>query len=153
MVEPDPALAPVIPPMFAPIVQVKVLAIEAVKLIFGLVPLQMVAVDEFVTTGLGLTVTKIVKGVPAQEPVMAVGVTIYSTVPEVKLLGLVSGWLMVEPDPALAPVIPPVAAPIVQRKVDGTLAVNVIFGPDPLHVTAVGEVVTIGVGLTVTVIV
>ena len=60
MVEPDPALAPVMPPVFVPIVQVKELAIEAVKLIFVLVPLQMVAVLGVVTIGFGLTVTVIV---------------------------------------------------------------------------------------------
>jgi len=90
MVGPEPALAPVILPVIVPMVQVKVLAIVAVKLILGLVPLQMVAVDEFVTTGLGFTVTVIVKGVPAHEPAIAVGVTIYSTVPAALLLGLVS---------------------------------------------------------------
>jgi hypothetical protein len=59
---------------------------------------------------------------------------------------------MVDPEPALAPVMPPVIAPIIHAKLLGTLDVKVIFGPVPLHMLAVGELVTIGVGLTVTVI-
>jgi hypothetical protein len=57
-----------------------------------------------------------------------VGVTIYSTVPAVALLGLLSAWLMVVPDPALAPVIPPVIFPIVHAKLLGALAVRAMFG-------------------------
>lgn len=60
---------------------------------------------------------------------------------------------MVAPKPALAPVIPPDIAPIVQVKVLGTEAVRTMFGPEPLQVEAVGELVIIGAGLTVTVIV
>ena len=60
MVEPKPALAPVMPPVIVPMVQVKELATDAVKLMPGLVPLQMVAVLEVVTTGAGSTVTVIV---------------------------------------------------------------------------------------------
>ncbi len=44
-------------------------------------------------------------------------------------------------------------APIVQLKVLATLAVKEIFGPTPLHVVAVAELLTTGVGFTVTVIV
>jgi len=69
------------------------------------------------------------------------------------MLGLVSIWLIVEPEPKVAPVIPPVTVPTVQLKVDGTLEVKAIFGLVPLQIVAVGEVVTIGVGLTVIVIV
>ena len=76
MIDPEPAPAPVMLPVIAPIVQVNVLATEAVRLIFGPVPLQVLAVAELVTIGVGLTVTVIVKGVPAQEPVVAVGVII-----------------------------------------------------------------------------
>ena len=90
IVEPEPALAPVILPVIVPMVQVKVLATLAVKLMFGLLPLQVLAVLAVVTTGLGFTVTVIVKGVPAQLPVVAVGVTIYCTVPAVVLLGFVN---------------------------------------------------------------
>jgi hypothetical protein len=82
-----------------------------------------------------------------------VGVTIYSTVPAVLLLGLLSVWLIVLPEPALAPVILPVIVPTVQVKVLGALAVSKMFGPVPLHVAAVDAFVTTGVGFTVTVIV
>jgi hypothetical protein len=58
---------------------------------------------------------------------------------------------MLEPDPALAPVMPPVMVPIVHVKVLGMFAVNVIFGPVPLQVLAVGELVTEGMGFTVSV--
>ena len=78
------------PPVIVPIVHVNVLEALAVKLILGLVPLQVVAVLAVVTTGFGFTVTVIVKGIPAQEPDVEVGVTIYCTVPAAVLLGLVS---------------------------------------------------------------
>jgi len=81
-----------------------------------------------------------------------VGVTRYSTVPDVALLGLVRTWLIVLPDASLAPVIPPVIVPTVHAKLLGALAVNAIFGPVPLQVLAVLAVVTTGVGLTVTTI-
>jgi hypothetical protein len=71
-------------------VQLKVLAALAVRLILGPVPLQVLAVLAVVTAGVGFTVTVIVKGLPAQEPAVEVGVTIYCTVPAVALLGLVS---------------------------------------------------------------
>ncbi len=76
MVAPELALAPVMPPVIAPIVHVKLLGAEAVNTIFGPVPLHIVAVLGVVTTGAGLTVTVIVKGVPTHEPVAEVGVTI-----------------------------------------------------------------------------
>lgn len=60
MVAPELALAPVIPPVIAPTVQLKLLAALAVNAIFGLVPLQIVVVDAFVIAGVGLTVTVIV---------------------------------------------------------------------------------------------
>jgi hypothetical protein len=69
---------------------VNVLGALAVKLILGPVPLQVVAVLVVVTTGLGFTVTVMVKGVPEHEFTVEVGVTIYCTVPAVVLLGLVS---------------------------------------------------------------
>ena len=59
MIEPDPAVAPVIPPVIVPTVQTKLLGKEAVKLMFGLVPLQIEAVLAVVTAGTGLTVTVI----------------------------------------------------------------------------------------------
>jgi hypothetical protein len=61
--------------------------------------------------------------------------------------------LIVPPDPALAPVMPPVIVPIVQANVLGVLEVRVIFGLVALHVEAVATLVTIGVGFTVIVIV
>ena len=84
---------------------------------------------------------------------MEVGITLYTTDPAVELLELVNVWLIVEPELLLAPVMPPVIVPIVQLKLLATVAVKPIFGPDPLQVAAVAEVVTAGVGLTVTVIV
>lgn len=90
MVLPEPALAPVILPVIVPIVHVNVLGTEAASEMFGLVPLQVEAVLAVVTTGVGKTVTVIVYGTPGHEPVTAVGVTRYCTVPEAVLLGLVS---------------------------------------------------------------
>ena len=58
---------------------------------------------------------------------------------------------MVPPDPALAPVILPTIVPTVHVKVPGTLEVNAIPGPVPLHVLAVAKLVTTGVGSTVTI--
>jgi hypothetical protein len=57
---PDPAVAPVIPPETVPIVQVKVLAADAVRFMLGLVVLQMASVAGLVTAGVGFTVTVIV---------------------------------------------------------------------------------------------
>ena len=51
MAEPDAALAPVIPPVMVPIVHEKLLGEEAVKVILGLVPLQVVAELPVITTG------------------------------------------------------------------------------------------------------
>lgn len=59
MVAPEPALAPVIPPVIVPTVQVNVLGAEAVNEMVGAVPLQVAAVLAVVTTGLGCTVTTI----------------------------------------------------------------------------------------------
>ena len=76
-------------PLMVPIIQEKLLGTLAVKATLGLVPLQVIAVGALVTTGLGFTVTVMVKGAPGQVPIVAVGVTIYCTDPEVVLLGLV----------------------------------------------------------------
>jgi hypothetical protein len=70
-------------------VQVKLLGAVAVRAILGPVPLQIFAVAALVTDGFGLTVTVIVKAAPVHVPVVE-GVTIYSTVPAVALLGFVS---------------------------------------------------------------
>lgn len=61
--------------------------------------------------------------------------------------------MITDPEPALAPVMPPVIAPTVQVKVLGAEAVSAIFGPVPLQIAAVLAVVTTGVGNTVTVMV
>jgi hypothetical protein len=82
-----------------------------------------------------------------------VGVMIYSTEPAVELLGLVSVWFNMLPDPALAPVILPVMVPIVQANVDGVLEVSVRFGLVLLQMESVAPFVTTGVGFTVTVMV
>jgi hypothetical protein len=56
------------------------------------------------------------------------------------------------PDPLLAPEMLPVIVPTVQVKLLGVLAVSEIFGLVPLHIVAVGVLVTAGVGFTVTTI-
>jgi hypothetical protein len=121
--------------------------------IFGPVALQIAIVAAFVTTGRGFTVTVIVYGAPTQLPVTEVGVTLYWTEPAVLVLGFVNVWLIVPPDPALAPVIPPVIVPIVQANVLGALAARVMFGLVALQVEVVDAFVTAGVGFTVMVIV
>lgn len=60
MVPPASALAPVMPPVTVPIVQLNVLAALAASAMLGFVPLQTAAVAGVVTTGRGLTVTVIV---------------------------------------------------------------------------------------------
>ena len=77
MEDPAPAPAPVIPPEMIPTVQVKVLGMEAVRLMFDDEPLHMPIAAELVTTGAGLTVTMMVRGIPTQEVATEVGVTIY----------------------------------------------------------------------------
>jgi hypothetical protein len=151
MVDPEPASAPVMPPVTAPTVQLKLLGTEAERLIFALVPLQVVAVPGVKTTGAGLTVTVIVLATPVHVPVAEVGVTRYSTVPGNVLLGLIRTWLMVAPELPLAPVMPPVIGPTVQEKLLGTEAVSAIFEPVPRQMVAVFAEVKTGEGLTVTV--
>ena len=60
---------------------------------------------------------------------------------------------MDEPEVADAPVIDPVFVPNVHAKLLAALAAKLIPGPVPLHVLAVVEVVTDGLGFTVTVMV
>ena len=69
------------------------------------------------------------------------------------MLGLVSVWFRMLPDPALAPLILPVMAPMVHEKLAGVLDVNVRFGLVLLQIASVAAFVTTGLGLTVTVIV
>jgi hypothetical protein len=77
IVDPEPARAPLIPPVIVPIVQVKLLGALEIRAKFALAPLQIVAVEAFVTAGAGLTVTVIVKAAPTHEPPVVVGVTRY----------------------------------------------------------------------------
>jgi hypothetical protein len=78
IVAPLPADAPVMPPEIVPSVQVNVLGAVAVSAIFVAVALQIAAVFAVVTTGIGLTVTVMVKGAPGHAGVAVdVGVTIY----------------------------------------------------------------------------
>jgi hypothetical protein len=81
---------------------------------------------------------------------LAVGVTIYITVPAV-VPAFVSACAIVAPLDADAPVMPPVIAPIVQLKVaPATLLAKAIFVVAPLQIVNGLAVVTFGVGLTVT---
>jgi hypothetical protein len=153
IVPPEPALAPVMPPVIVPIVQANVLGALDVSVMFGPVALQIDAVAAFVTDGVGFTVTVMVYGAPTQLPVTEVGVTIYWTDPAVLLLGFVKIWLMVPPDPALAPVMLPVMVPIVHANVLDAVAARTILGPVALHIATVAAFVTAGVGFTVTVMV
>lgn len=154
MVPPLAALAPVTPPVMLPIDQLNEEAVLEVSVILAPVPLQISVTDGFVTTGVGFTVTVIVYALAEEQfPVVEVGVTRYSTDPAVVLDGLESVWLMEFPLPAVAPVIPPDTAPIVHAKVDGVLALSVIFGFVLLQIVTAFPVVIAGVGFTVTVIV
>jgi hypothetical protein len=75
MAEPELDVAPETLPIFVPVVHEKLLAADAVRLILGLIPLHVVAVVEFVTTGIGFTVTVIEVVLPTQ-PKLEVGVTL-----------------------------------------------------------------------------
>jgi hypothetical protein len=151
---PLPAVAPVIPPVTVPTVQVNVLGAVALNEILGLPPLQIAAGGVLLTAGIGLTVTVIVYGAPGHVVLAVdVGVTIYCTVPAVALLGLFNVCAIVAPLPAVAPVMPPVIVPTVQVKVLPAVEVSAIFVAAPLQIVALLAVVTAGVGLTVTVIV
>lgn len=68
------------------------------------------------------------------------------------MLGLVSVCAIVAPDPDVAPVMLPVIVPTVQVNVLGADAVNAILVAVPLQIAAVFDVVTTGVGFTVTMI-
>lgn len=69
------------------------------------------------------------------------------------LLGLVRVCAIVEPEPALAPVMLPVIVPTVQVKLLEAVATSAILVVLPLQIAAVFAVVTAGVGFTVTVMV
>ena len=85
------------------------------------------------------------------QPRDEVAEILYCTDPAVKLLGLVRTWLIIDPEPALAPVIPPVIVPIVQENVLATLAVRLMLVFEPLHTLFVERLVTMGKGFTITV--
>ena len=70
------ALAPVIEPILVPNVHANVLVVLAANVIFGLVPLQIVAVLELNTAGLGFIVTVIAVELPIHDPAVDVGVTL-----------------------------------------------------------------------------
>ena len=74
MVVPEPALAPVMPPVMVPVVHAKALGVLAVKVILELVPLQVLAVAAFVTAGTGFTVTVTAEFVAAQPTEVTVSV-------------------------------------------------------------------------------
>jgi len=78
------------------------------------------------TVGIGNTVTVILDEGPAHAPTVDVGVTTYTMLPELELLGFVSVWLMVEPELADAPVIPPVLVPSVHAKLEAAVAVKLM---------------------------
>lgn len=140
--------------MIVPTVQVKLLAAVAVSGMFVAVALQIVHAFVAVTTGVGFTVTTMLYEGPGQAGVAVdVGVTRYSTVPDVVLLGFVNVCAIVAPAPAVAPVMPPVIVPIVQVNVLGADALSAILVVVPLQIAAVFAVVTTGVGFTVTVMV
>lgn len=61
-------------------------------------------------------------------------------------MALVSVWLIIEPDPAEAPVIEPVLVPMVQVKLLGALEVRLMFGPVPLQMETAELLVTTGIG-------
>ena len=75
IVDPLDALAPVIPPVIVPIVQLKVAPVTLLfNAIFVAVPLQIVVGLAVVTFGVGFTVTTMFVVIP--EQVLAEGVTI-----------------------------------------------------------------------------
>ena len=87
---PDPPEAPVMPPEIVPTVQLKLPDVVEVKGMLNISSLHTTFVVGLVSDGPGLTVTVIVTGEPAQDPVVEVGVTIYSTLPGLVLLPFVS---------------------------------------------------------------
>ena len=122
------------------------LEVVAVRVIPGFAPLQTEIADEVRITGIGFTVTVMVKVGPWQLVIREVGVTRYWTVPDEAWPGLVNTWLIVVPDPALAPVIEPVMVPMVHEKLLGTLDERLMPGLLPLQTEAVEEFVTKGSG-------
>lgn len=148
IVAPLVAVAPVIPPVIVPIVQLNVAPVTLLfKAMLVFVALQIVVGPVYVTLGVGLTVTIMSTGDPGHE--LAVGVTLYVTVPAV-VPGLTRICAIVDPLEALAPVTPPVVPAIVQLNVaPATLLVSAIFVVSVLQIVVGLAVETFGVGLTV----
>jgi hypothetical protein len=153
IVAPLPAVAPLMLPVMVPTVQLNVLGVVADNAMFGFPPLQILVLAGLVIAGIGFTVTTMLNGEPPQLPAVELGVTKYSTVPDVAFPGFVNTWLIVLPEPAEAPVIPPLMAPMVHEKLLAAVEVRLILGDVPLQMVAVPGLVTPGVGFTVTVIV
>jgi hypothetical protein len=155
IIGPVPADAPVILDDTLPNVHAKVDGAVAVNVISGDVLLQIATVlGTPVICGVGLTVTVIKYGeLVLQFPPVEVGVTKYSTVPDVLLLLLVNVCAIVDPLPELAPLMLPLTLPNVQLKVLGAVAFNGMLVAVLLQIaTVAGTPVICGVGLTVTVI-
>ena len=103
--------------------------------------------------GSGFTVTLIVNDGPIHDPLIEIGVITYSTVPDDELLGFVNTWLITGPVSSVAPIIPPVIAPMVHENVLGSVAVSEMFVLVSLHILVVGELVMTGKGLiTITIV-
>jgi hypothetical protein len=85
---PELSLAPVTPPVIEPTVQLKLLNAVEVKTILVDVPLQMFLVKTFVILGIGFTIIITVYG--SIQTLDETGVTIYSRLPAVELLGLIN---------------------------------------------------------------
>jgi hypothetical protein len=151
---PDPDDAPPMLPVTVPIVHAKVLGAVAPSVILGELPLQIATAGGLVTSGVGFTVTTILYGVPTllHPPTVVVGVMIYSTVPADALPGFTNISLIWLPEPAVAPVIPPVMVPTVHVNVLGAEAVSEMFGLVLLQIEVVEGLVTVGRGFTVTMI-
>jgi hypothetical protein len=127
--------------------QLNILGVVAVKAMFVAEALQISAILDVVTTGVGLTVTMIEYGAPGHAGVVVeVGVMIYSTVPAVALLGLDKVCAILLPDPFDAPVMPPVIVPTVHVNVLAADAVSAILVAVLLQIELVFGVVTTGVG-------
>lgn len=99
IVEPDPALAPVMPPVTVPMVQLKSEAIFEVRLMPVPVPEQIVRLEALVTVGTGFTVRVKLNGVPVHP--LAAGVTVIVAVTgEVEALAAVKEGILPDPDAA-----------------------------------------------------
>jgi hypothetical protein len=133
-------------PVMVPIVQLNEDGVVDVNVRFVFEPEQILKVGALVTTGPGFTVTVRTKVSPKQPLADDLGVIKYSTVPAVALPGLVKIWFMVLPEPAEAPVIPPVMVPIVHWNALGIVAIRFKLVDVPLQIDLVDALVTCGSG-------